>query len=150
MGYILQHDARVQAAVAYYREVFATTSHYTAEKLVKQWADMASLNVTEFLQDDWTLKPLHELTEDQRTRLGIALIGLQVTERRGKVTATAQLGRVEALKELAKLLRVYTADHEPDASGMHVNITIGQSATIDEQEGTTIGHLTIRTQQPSP
>lgn len=136
----------IQAGIAYFKEVYGTHTLYTGEKVLQQWATMASFDILDCCEDDYSLKPLHALTADQRTRLGTALVGLEVLEKGGKRFVKPQLAKAEALKELGKLLRLY-GDTEDHGQGLHLNITVGHHvhAPTGEASTRTVGHLRIST-----
>lgn len=136
----------IQAGIAYFKEVYGTHTMYTGEKVLHQWATMASFDILDCCEDDYSLKPLHALTEDQRARLGTALVGLEVIEKGGKRFVKPQLAKAEALKELGKLLRLY-GETDGQGQGLHLNITMGHHvhAPAGEASAKTVGHLRIST-----
>ena len=146
--YMLLGRPKVQQGIAYYREVFQTASHYTPEKLVHQWAQMASFDLLACVNDDYSLKDLRSLTASERQQLSMALVGLEVTEKKGKLYVKPQLARIEALKELGKLLGAYKDEGE-SKEGLTLTINVGQQAVVGHM-GTEIGHLRIVTDDETP
>jgi hypothetical protein len=141
-GYhVLYRSPGVAEAVEYYRELFASECHYTPEKIIKEWAQMASVDVSAFVDEDWDLKPKSALTEAQRA----SLVGLEVIEKKGGRTVKPKFAKVEALKELGKLLGMYT-DNDTDKRGMDLHINIGTQVNVDGEgisESAQVGHLRI-------
>lgn len=143
-SYRLLDDPRIQDAVAYYREVHASTSLYTPEKITQQWSNMASFDILECCNDDYSLKNISELTPDQRKALGVALVGLKIVERNGKRYVEAKLARETALQELGRINRMY-ADDKTQAQGLTLIVNLTQQITTSDaaQEEENIGYLRI-------
>jgi hypothetical protein len=133
-GHQLLKRKDVQLAIEYWRAVYAEKSLYTPEKLIRQWSQMASIDLTEYVNDDYSLKPLSELSEEQRKSLGAALVGLEVTRRAGKPSAKAKLAKIEALENLGKLLHLY-GEEQRQGEGLTLNITLGQQLRLGHSEG---------------
>jgi len=138
-GHQLLKREDVQQAVEYWRAVYAERSMYTPEKLVRQWTLMASVDLLDYVDDDYALKPLDKLTQEQRAHLGTALVGLEITEKAGKRYAKPRFAKVEALENLGKLMRLYADDRLP-GEGLTLNIVlsqvnVGHSAGSEEDLG---------------
>lgn len=133
-GHSLLRLPAVQQAVAYFRAVHLDKALYTETKLMRQWAQMASIDLTEYIDDDYALKPLSQLTDEQRQHLGMALVGLEVTEKAGKRFVKPKLAKVEALENLGKLLHLYAED-KSQGEGLTLNITLGQQVNVGQSEG---------------
>lgn len=146
-AYTLLRDDRVQEAIAYYREVNASSTIYTPEKIKAQWAEMASFDLLDCCNDDYSLKNLNELSAEQRKRLGTALVGLEVVEKNGKRFIKPKMAREQALIELGKLNRMY-ADDTKQGQGFELTINVGQQVSLGTQGDTDelddIGFLTMR------
>lgn len=141
-GHALLKREDVQRAVEYYREVYAEKSLYTAEKLVRQWALMASIDLTEYLNDDFTLKTMDQLTEQQREHLSQALVGIEtVKSGRGSIGARMRFAKVEALENLGRLMKLYDADKSA-GEGLILNINVGQERAV-EATAVDVGPFTI-------
>lgn len=135
-GHQLLKREDVQLAVAYWQEVYAERSMFTPEKLVRQWALTASVDLTEYVNDDYTMKLMSELTEEQRQHLGAALVGLEVTEKAGKRYVKPRFAKVEALENLGKLMRLYGDEKGQGGEGLTLNINLGQQVNVGQfQEG---------------
>mgnify|MGYP001559016095 FL=1 len=133
-GFQLVKRPSVQAAIAYYQEIYRDTCLYNETKLMRQWSAMASIDLTEYVDDDYTLKPLSQLTESQRVHLGMALVGLEVTVRHGQRFVKPRYAKVEALENLGKLMHLYTED-KGSAEGLTLNINLGQQVNVGQAEG---------------
>ncbi len=144
-GHRLLKLPAVQHAVAYFRAVHVEKALYTESKLLRQWALMASVDLTEYVDDNYVLKPLSILTADQRMQLGSALVGLEVMEKNGKRVVKAKFAKVEALENLGKLLHLYAED-KAQGEGLTLNITLGPHANGGHAEGTheDIGPFSVR------
>ena len=127
-------DARVAALVEHYRAVHADTAAYTGAKLVRQWARQASYSPADLLNDDWSVKLLSDLTDDQREHLRDALVGFEVVEKSGSRTVKPRFARVEAQEHLGRLMRLY-ADDKGTGEGLTLNILLGQQATVAGDAG---------------
>lgn len=138
----LLSDSRVKALIEYYRAVHADTAAYTGTKLVRQWARQASYSPADLLNDDWTVKMLSDLTEDQREHLRDALVGFEVIEKSGSRTIKPRFARVEAQENLGRLMRLY-ADDKGSGEGLTLNIHVGQQTTV-VGDGEEPGQLHIR------
>lgn len=143
-SHALIDNPRIAEAVEYYRAVNESTSLYTPEKIKAQWAEMASFNVLDCCDADYALKPLDQLTPEQKHKLGIALVGLKIVERNGKRFVEPKFARETALQELGKINRMY-ADDKTQAQGLTLTVNLAQQInTSDEaQEEENIGHLRI-------
>ena len=144
IGNALVHNPRVMPAIAYYRALYEDASTYTPKKIIKEWAEMASVDVSEFVTDDWDLRPKGQLTKAQRR----ALVGLEVIEKKDGRTVKPKFAKVEALKELGKLLHMYAEDTAGN-KGLDITINLGNQvnvslATSSVASDTDIGHLTIK------
>ncbi len=145
IGYALVNNVRVIPAIEYYRELFADSTAYTPEKIVKEWAELASVDVSEFVTDDWDIKPKDQLTAAQRQ----ALVGLEIVEKKDGRTVKFKFAKVEAKKELGKLLGMYQ-ESSNGSTGLDITINLGNQVNVsvsgDESlTETEIGHLTIKT-----
>jgi hypothetical protein len=123
-GHQLLKRADIQLAVEYFRAIYAEKTLYTPEKLIRQWSQMASIDLTEYVRDDYSLKPLSELSEEQRKSLGAALVGLDLIRSVGKPRAKAKLAKLEAMENLGKLMHLYTEDKR-HGEGLTLNIMLG-------------------------
>lgn len=146
-GYQLAHNPRVLDAVAYYRELFADATQYTPEKIIKEWAQLASVDVSAFVTDDWELRPKGQLTEAQRR----ALVGLEVIDKKDGRTVKPKFAKVEALREIGRLLGMY-ADEQAGSKGLDITINLGNQVNVSVDTSsvstdTEVGHLTIRKAQ---
>ncbi len=142
----LLHNTKVVEAIAYYREIFEDASTMSAGKIIAAWSEMATVDVSEFVTDDWDLRPKSQLTRAQRQ----ALVGLEVIEKKDGRTVKPKFARVEALKELGKLLHMYKTDSTSDKGGLDLTINLGAQVNIsgvggEEAHVTEIGHLRINT-----
>jgi hypothetical protein len=129
-GHVLLKREDVKSAVAYYRELYAEKSLYTPEKVLRQWAMMASVDLTQFLTDDYRLKKPSEMTEEQREQFSIALTGLEPT----RYGTKAQFAKVDALVNLGKLLKMYEPEEKGGGEGLILNINVGQQVTVEAQD----------------
>lgn len=145
-AYRLLDDPRIQAAVEYYKEVHACTSLYTPEKIKMQWSEMASFNILECCNDDYSLKNLNELTAEQKQHLGKALTGLKITVKNGKQYIEPKMARETALQELGKIHRLY-ADDKQAGQGLNLTINVGQQVVIDEALSENIGHIIMKDEE---
>jgi hypothetical protein len=141
----------VQEGIQYYRHVYDSPAFYTQEKIIHQWSAMADFDILTCCNDDYSLKNLSELTPEQRKSLGIALQGLEVTERNGKRFIKPKLARAEALEQLGKIKRLY-ADEKQQGQGLALNISIGQQVTTqgatEAHTESSVGHLSFRVGTP--
>lgn len=140
----LMHNEKVIEAIAYYRELHADASTMSPEKILVAWARMATVDVSEFVTDDWELRPKSQLTKEQRA----SLVGLEVIEKKEGRTIKPKFARVEALKELGKLLQMYKTDSTDGKSGLDLTINLGTQVIINkdgegEEMAQEIGHLRI-------
>ena len=131
----------VQRAVEYYRAIHHEKTLYTQEKIVRQWAAMASINLTDYVTDDYELKPLSQLSVAQREHLGAALVGLEVTEKRGKKNIRPKYAKVEALEALSKMMHLYGEKNHQTGEGLTLHINLGQQVTVDQQSEETVRDL---------
>jgi hypothetical protein len=142
-GHQLLGDVRVQEVVAYYRELFASQTTYTPEKILHQWAQMASVDVTTLCDDEWTMKPPSQLTEDQRQ----ALTGFEVIEKHNRRYIKPTFAKAQALEHLGRLHKMYQED-KSKGEGLSLHITLGQSVSVDGVAQTqSLGHIQITTHQ---
>ena len=133
-GHSILKFPRVQAAVRYYEQVYLDKCLYNETKLMRQWSAMASVDLTEYVDDAYNLKPLSQLTDAQKEHLGLALVGLEVSEKAGKRHVKAKYAKVEALQELGKLMHLY-ADEKSTGEGLTLNINLGQQVNVGQSEG---------------
>lgn len=143
-GADLYRDPRVQALVAYYREVYAEQAGMTRDRLVQLWVRQAGFSPAVLLQDDWSLRRLDELTPDQREQLKDALLGIEVIEKQGQRTVKPRFDRQRAQEQLGKLFGMYDGEKSGDGEGLTLNINVGQQTTVHEGEVEEVGHLRIR------
>jgi hypothetical protein len=147
IGYALSHNPNVIPAVEYYRAIFADQSTYTPEKVIKEWCEMASVDVSAFVDDDWDMVSKSQLTPAQRH----ALVGLETSDTKFGRKVKPKFAKVEALKELGKLLGMY-ASEEGKSQGLDIQINLGTQVNVSVSEHSTetdteIGHLTIKRAQ---
>jgi hypothetical protein len=145
-GHALLKNPDVQHAVAYYQMIHTEKSLYTPDKLVRQWALMASIDLTELMNADYTLRPLDELTEEQRAHLAVALVGFDAPAGGRRQGARARFAKVEALENLGKLMKLYDKD-KTDGEGLILNINVGQHMTVEATEAD-LGPFTLRFEEP--
>lgn len=128
-GYHLFHDPAVRAAIAYYEHLYAEQAATSPEKVLWQWSQMANIDITDFLTDDYDLKPMSQLTAEQRKLLGSAMVGIKVTSNPYGRNVEAKFAKVEALEALSKLFGLYAKD-ETRGEGLTLHINMGQSTTL--------------------
>ena len=127
----LLSDSRVVALIEYYRAIYADTAAYTGAKLVRQWARQASYSPADLLHDNWSVKLLSEMNDDQRDHLRDALVGFEVVEKSGSRTIKPKFARVEAQEHLGRLMRLY-ADDKGTGEGLTLNILVGQQTVVGD------------------
>ena len=148
--YRLRDDPRIQTLVTYYRAVYAEASLYTPAKIVRQWASMASFDLTALLNDDWSIKSLNDLPEAVRHHLALALVGIDVTEKPNTRTIKPRFAKTEALEHLGRLLKLYEQDKQ-SGEGLTIQITVQSSQDPQLfQEGVDIGPVQIRVHEGLP
>ena len=143
-GWKLLKDPRVQSLVAYYRELYAEQAGITRDKLVQLWARQASFSPATLLHNDWSLKRLDTLKDDQREQLNDALLGIEVIEKQGQRTIKPKFNRQNAQEHLGKLFGMYGDEKQGQGEGLTLNINVGQSVTVEDGEVEEIGHLRVR------
>ena len=131
----------VQRAVEYFREIHREKTLYSQEKLLRQWSAMASIDLTDYVTDDYELKPLNELTADQREHLGLALVGLEVTEKRGRKQVKPKYAKVEALESLSKIMKLYGEKNQQTGEGLTLHINLGQHVNVEQHPEETVRDL---------
>src|SRR5437762_3240680 len=85
--------ADIQEAVAYYRMVLAEASESTPEKVAAELARMAYVDITGYVEDDWTPKRPSQLTEAQKR----ALTGIEIIRKKDGLTLKPKFAKVQAL-----------------------------------------------------
>ena len=142
-GHKLAKDPRIQHAIAYYAAVYAEATTYTPDKILHQWSQMASVNLAEMVEEDWSLKAPSQLTPDQQ----VALTGVEVVEKGGKRYAKATVAKAQALEHLGRLHKMYEQE-KSKGEGLSLHISLGQSVSVDGVAQTQhVGHLQITTHQ---
>ncbi len=138
----LRHNPLVLQAIEYYRALFASESDFSPEKVLKSLAEMASVDVSAFVTDEWDLRPKGQLSEAQRR----ALVGLEVIEKKDGRTVKPKFAKLEALKELAKIMGMYADVDENRKDGLAITINLGQQVNVNGEvaaEEVAVGHLRI-------
>jgi len=98
---------------------------------------MASVAIGDAVDDDWSLKPPSQLTPDQRA----ALTGVEVVEKNGRRYAKATFAKAQAMEHLGRLNHMYETD-KAKGEGLSLQITLGQSVTVDGQTvSQSVGHV---------
>jgi hypothetical protein len=136
----------VQAGIASYRELFASQLGDTRAKVLHDLALMASVAVTECVDDAWQVVPKSQRTPEHRR----ALVGLEVIRKQATTTLQPKYARLEALREIADIVGIKEHD-EGKGEGLSLRITLGQQVNVDgatvAQQG---GHLQMHTPQDPP
>src|SRR5713101_1202210 len=102
----------------------------------------ASVDVSAFVTDEWDLRPKGQLSEAQRR----ALVGLEVIEKKDGRTVKPKFAKLEALKELAKIMGMYADVDENRKDGLAITINLGQQVNVNGEvaaEEVAVGHLRI-------
>jgi hypothetical protein len=142
----LLKNPKVLEAVEYFRAVNASNSTYTPAKIVAQWSEMASFNILDCCDENYILKPLSQLDEEQKRRLGIALTGLKITVKNGRQYVEPKMARETALQELGKIHRLY-ADDKQQGQGLNLTINVGQQVVVEQELSENIGHLVMKDEE---
>src|SRR5438046_2397619 len=93
-AYVLAGRADIQEAVAYYRMVLAEASESAPEKVAAELARMAYVDITRYVEDDWTPKRPSQLTEAQRC----ALTGIEIIRKKDGLTLKPKFAKMQALE----------------------------------------------------
>ena len=123
----------VQKAILYYETIYLNKYIYDREKLLRQWSAMASINLLEYMDDNYKLKPLSDLTAEQKEHLGMAIIGTDGGKGKGR---KPKFAKVEAMINLGKLLHLYD-NEKGGADGLTLNIHLGQQMNMPSGEDAT-------------
>jgi len=144
-AYRLPDMPHVQAGIAYYRELFGAQVGYDRDKLLYELGLMASVDVTEMVDDDWQVIPKSKLSKEHRQ----AMVGLEVIQKSDSRTIRPRYAKLEAKKEIAELLGLKQHDKK-EGQGLSLQITLGQSVSVDGVAQTQhVGHLQITTHTPT-
>ena len=145
-AYRLPDMPHVQAGIAYYRELFGAQVGYDRDKLLYELGLMASVDVTEMVDDDWQVIPKSKLSKEHRQ----AMVGLEVIQKSDSRTIRPRYAKLEAKKEIAELLGLKQHDKK-EGQGLSLQISLGQSVHVD---GATVaqqvGHVQIHTHEAPP
>ena len=143
-GHTLVRNERLQHVIEHFRAVYADASTYNPQKLVRQWAQQASFQPSKLLANDWQVKDLSELTDEERQHFDEALLGFEVIEKSGSRTIKPKFNKQLAQEHLGKLLRLYAEDKEKGGADysltVNVNTQINQEVSDPMQE---LGHISI-------
>lgn len=142
-GYHLLEEPLVLQAIAYYEALYEAQSESSAEKLLHQWSQLAAVDVTSFLDDDYSLKPLSQLTPEQRQVLAGALVGIKVTHTAYGRNVEAKFARVEALDALSKIFGLYAKD-EQHGDGLTLHINLGAAPDTPRHATIDLGAVSIQ------
>ena len=117
-GRRLCQEPVMQEAIAYYEQAIETRSYYDCDKVLQQWCDMASLNILDYLDDNYNMKPLSAYTPEQRRILWQGLIGIEVDVKRGKTIIKPKMARAEALEHVGRIMGLYHRTEAVQAQGL--------------------------------
>lgn len=148
---ILLQSETIQLAIEYYRALYASQTHYDTVKIQQQWAIAAGLNVFDFLTNDYELKPLDELTDDQKKLLGMVASGVKIVKSRYGTTRELQIiDKAKALEHLGRILGAYNdGEGKGSAEGLTINIGIATQVNTGESGGEGIGHIRMMPDTPT-
>ena len=136
-AYRLPDMPHVQAGIAYYRELFGAQMGYDRDKLLYELGLMASVDVTEMVDDDWQVIPKSKLSKEHCQ----AMVGLEVIQKSDSRTIRPRYAKLEAKKEIAERYiirkRWWTQLIQRSAAinKLHAHITPGVASWIGVSSG---------------
>lgn len=125
-AYALAAQPHIQAGMEYWKEVFSSAAHTLPDKILVNMSYMANIDVTSYYNNQWQLKEIDELTEEQRQ----ALTGVEVIEKSRTRTIKLKFAKLEANKELANIHRMYD-DDKSKREGLNLTIQLGQQVNVN-------------------